>query len=156
MANWQCFQISAKAWFTTKIITCSNWFFLLLTLIAIHWHTLLPTDTILWTGTCHHFQTRGRQCHFLQSAYASLEWQLRRSHYGLFLRTGFLFSFHSTTFGSVIHILWCCIVKSWLELWESILGCRCHALVCFVSFLQYSICNWHRFITGLDAGNCCT
>jgi hypothetical protein len=85
-----------------------------LTLIAILTETeylaILPlthsSDTICETGTCHHFQTRGRQRHFLQCAYASLEWQLRRSQYGLFLRFGILFWFHSMTFGGVIIILW--------------------------------------------------
>jgi hypothetical protein len=48
----------------------------------------------------------------------------RRSHCGLCLRFGILFWFHSTTFGCVINISWCTIVKSRLELWESIRGCR--------------------------------
>jgi hypothetical protein len=38
----------------------------------------------MWTNvTCHHFQTRARQLHQLLISYASVEWQFRRSHYGL-------------------------------------------------------------------------
>jgi hypothetical protein len=35
--------------------------------------------------TCHHFQARAREWHRLQLSYAPLDWQIRVSHYGLFL-----------------------------------------------------------------------
>jgi len=76
------------------------------------------------SGTCHHFQARGRQQVQLEASYAPMEWQFRRSHYGLFLRNGIRFWFHSMTFWRVIIISWCSVLNSRLEPCDSIFGCR--------------------------------
>jgi hypothetical protein len=49
---------------------------------------------------------------------------LRRSHYGLFLRFGILFWFHSVTFERVIIISWCSVSNSCLEPCDSSFSCR--------------------------------
>jgi hypothetical protein len=41
-----------------------------------------------------------------------MEWQFRRSHYGLFLQFGILFWFHSMTFWRVIINSWCSVSNS--------------------------------------------
>jgi hypothetical protein len=53
------------------------------------------------SDTCHHSQTRGRQSGLLQRTYASLDWQFRVSHFGLFLGFTIVFWYHSMTFWGV-------------------------------------------------------
>jgi hypothetical protein len=75
-------------------------------------------------GTCHHFQARGCQRFQLGALYAPEEWQLRRSHSGLFLRFRILFWFHSMTFDGMIIISWCSVLNSRSEPCDLIFGCR--------------------------------
>jgi hypothetical protein len=125
-----------------------------------------PGCTNCQSGTCHHFQARGRQRFQLETSYAPEKWKFRRSHYGLFLRFRILFWFHSMTFDGEIIISWCSVSNSclepcdlifgcrngWLAKWRTDFVCRCRAymnltlmlIYCWLPSLQLSRCHENK------------